>query len=396
MIPLIVLLFSGCGKTTPENEENMAIKQGIIAALNANESDLALRLATDGETHHPNDLEYTYYKAQAYSQKATIDIYTLFPIIQMKIFDVAIQEWESANAFEKKRKESLKISILGDEEADEESVPELEIQSKIDQLKSMDQEVIELSFTVDYSETYHDSYSEKNSCSIIYSISSPIIPFEKKMNGNFLLFEIDEDEVCSDYTNARIEKELPFKKKQVHSYAKSLYSDKLKQKEKRRINERFLKSAIALFDSIPIFKRIPRIEEDKFPPLYQSLAILKDLYRRAPKGSRLKKNAFQQLGLLSGYLIAYTIKDSIELEEVKNPSELACKANAKKVIQNYKHLLAGVQTMLDVIIDTKFYKKNKASIEKALEYMKLAPEFLSEELKEKYIDTIVDFQEDNC
>lgn len=92
------------------------MKQQVIAALNTDQADKALGMAIAGEHSFPGDPEFTYYKAQAYSLKAEIDIYTLFPIVQMQIFDVAINEWNKANEFEKRRRDSVNISILGEED----------------------------------------------------------------------------------------------------------------------------------------------------------------------------------------------------------------------------------------------------------------------------------------
>ena len=396
-------LLTSCGDDSLTSEADVSLKQEVINALNTDQADKALALATAGEINHPEDQEFTYYKAQAYSLKAQIDIYTLFPIVQMQVFDVAINEWNKANEFEKRRRDSVNISILGEEDKDKKFENDEIIRAEIKRLEGMTPEQIsniELNFRVVYSYGYGNITStgqegEITSCYLTYELTSEEIKTGNSPFRSYLNYKKGEKS-CSDGAKDQIEPTYPALKVSVHQYAIRYYQERLKKLGQRRGQERYIKSALALFDSVPILKKIPIIAQENFEDLYHSLDILTDLHSSLPKNSRLWKNAYQQMGLIGGYLITYSIKDAIDLEGVKSPYDLICKVNPSKLVNNYRHLLAGGKTLLNVTLNSKFYEKNQENMDKARDYIREAPETLSEEQKEDIIDDIVDFQEDNC
>jgi hypothetical protein len=254
----------------------------------------------------------------------------------------------------------------------------------------------EVTYTYGYSGYRYDGQpSDETNCYATFIVTSKEIPSGRSPYRNYVNYKKGEKS-CKEEAGLHIEPLIPSMKLSLHRYAISYHEEKLKKLTNRRGQERYIKSALALFDSIPILKKIPVIKEANFDDLYKALDILTSLHTTLPKDTRIWNNVFQQVGLLGGYLVTYSIKDAIDLEGVKSPYDLICKVNASKLISNYRHLLTGSKALLNVTLESDFYEKNKVNMDKALDYIKLAPESISDEQKEEFIDNIMDFQEDNC
>ena len=108
IVTLITCLTISCIK----KEQKQNIEGQIIELINQNKIDEAL-LKIDEQLKIKKTDDLLYLKASSLSMKAGIDIYALFPLLKIKIFDFAISQWSQNREFQKKsmaQKMSIGIS----------------------------------------------------------------------------------------------------------------------------------------------------------------------------------------------------------------------------------------------------------------------------------------------
>lgn len=400
-IILVITTLISCGKKEVDTSDALE-KREIINALNIGDADQAKDLSLRGQSLHPTDPEFTYYLAQSYSQKAKIDIYTLFPLVKMKIFDLAISEWQQAKEYDKRQQDSINLVILGNqtEEGSLGTKAMLNLRlKKIENLTTNDFELKKGDIISQYSyeSTSYDSQTGQEIAKKFYSFQFILSSNQEDLKGltmkanAYITLNADEplDEYYADYN--------------IDNYYQ-IYLSYVKKEIKKRIGkieentriQKYIKVLYSIFNSIPILRTIPIINQENISFLLYGISTLKRVLTQVPKGNRLYKNSLRQLGLLGGYLIAYTIKDSINLEDIQEPIDLICKMNPKKLVNHYSYFLTGIKTTLNVTIQTDFYKKNKSNIDNAKEELMLFPDTITDEQKTKSIQKIITFQTDHC
>lgn len=390
-----------CGKredmSSGQSSENL--KHSIISALNKNDSELAYSLTEDGQQQFPTDKDFTYYRAQALSLKANIDIYSLFPLVKMQLFDIAINEWEKANEFEERRRQNTNLSILGEGSIDERYEETEIIQAKIQLLKELSKDELdelenEWKVTGFYTYGEGTEYNPK-SCYIYYEAHNEHTPKGKYFYSSIW---ISNDNNCEALTD---EEKLELAKKdsptiKINDWTIYQLNERLARVQNRKSSERYIKAGFALFDGLPILRSIPTITTKELSFLKDALSSLEEVKGSPGLSPRLKDNSTKQIGLIGAYLITFSLASSIDLDQVKEPLDFACKINAGKIVENYPFIHLGFKSLLSVGIETEFYIKNKKNFDYVKEQMNLAPENLTDEQKEEFIDDIEDFQEDNC
>lgn len=385
------------GQKSIEDSENL--KHGIIAALNQENSDLALSLAISGQERFPNEKDFSYYRAQALSLKANIDIYSLFPLVKMQLFDIAINEWEKANEFEERRRQNTNLSILGEGSLDERYEETDIIQAKIDLLKSLSKEDLDSLENEWHLETFY-TYGEGTEpdpkhCYIYYEAKNKHTPKGKSFYSSIWISNDNECDSLTDEEKLELVKKdsPPFK---INDWTIYQLNERLDRVKNRKSSERYIKAGFALFDGLPILRSIPTITREELTFLKDALSSLEEVKDSRGLSPRLKDNSTKQIGLIGAYLITFSLASSIDLDQVRQPLDFACKINAGKIIDNYPFMRIGFKSLLSVGIETEFYLKNKKNFDYIQEQMKLAPENLTDEQKKAFINDIENFQEDNC
>jgi hypothetical protein len=400
---ILGMLSFSCGKKeelSPESD----IKVEIVQALNSGNSDLAEELALRGKSEAPHDVEFDYYLGQAYSQKADIDIYTLFPLVQMQIFDVAISEWQQAREYEKRHQDSISLGLLGSKEEREQMGTQEGYEYRIGLVKTtelkdlkINKEIVEKGVCEDYSWT-EDGEKKAGGyiyCNLKLKLSSSNIGFEGIEHETYMTHLLLPGE---EFNEEEFEKEelSDWHKSQFVYFVMGILEKKIETIKRNKVMEKYLKGTYAIFDSMPILKAVPMIQNENMEYLFKSIEILKTLLATDGTPDRVRSNSIKHLGLLGGYLIAYSMKLSIDFDSVQEPKDLLCKINSDKVLESYEYFLTGVATVLDVTIYTKYYEKNKESLEKAKELLKTLPRELTDEEKAEYSENIRNIQTDNC
>jgi tetratricopeptide (TPR) repeat protein len=90
---LSIFITVSCGKKG--DEEHLADKTKVQILLNSSRYDEAIELIDEQMVNDPNDPELRLSLASAYMGKANIDIYSLYPILELKILNKPAVNWDS-------------------------------------------------------------------------------------------------------------------------------------------------------------------------------------------------------------------------------------------------------------------------------------------------------------
>ncbi len=93
-------LFTGCEEKKVNVEKDQNTKSTILGYLTDNKYESVIELVDEQIKQGNSSSELLYYKASALSKKAGIDIFTLYPIFEMKLFSVSALDWDELKKFD--------------------------------------------------------------------------------------------------------------------------------------------------------------------------------------------------------------------------------------------------------------------------------------------------------
>ncbi len=394
LVILTIFIVTACGKATQTDlTASEQDNQQIINALNVGDHEHALNVIQARQALGNSEVELEYWKAQAYSLRAGVDVYSLFPLMKMKLFDVAISDWGEVSEQAKRANTQLNTTFFGVQSEDNKQ----KLEEKIEEISKL--EVSEIEFTISSVENF-DYHSDQYSwCNRNMHIKSEHFP-DKKRDSTTLYWNhygnnLDKLDCDKEFEN-HLENSKLMIQSNVKAKAISFYEKKIKNISSRENNQQYLKAALSLYESVPVIREIPNFDDLRLEDIYNSLSELKKVRARTAITERLGRNSQQQMGMLAAFLIAGSLKKSIKLDEVDEPFDIACKARPEVLVENYPHFKNGLVYLLESIKGTAFEKKNASNIEKLKSQIDQIPEELSSDQKESIIESIHSFIADNC
>jgi hypothetical protein len=366
----------------------------IVKALNNGDHDQALALIKNEDQNHPNT---KYWTAQAYSLKAGVDIYSLFPIMKMQLFDVAINEWNTMNKYAKRGQDRVTSTVLGAYNA--ENIDDMH--TRLELIKKIPLSDVEFEIEEDVAKRYVYTYDEsdsyfggKSSCSFTFVATSELFDHLQDSSKNIYKYGNEIVDSCDDESKSILEKS-DFRN-EIKLLAIQTLQESIDNIKSRKELERIIKIAYAFFDSINVIKNSPELEQRRTEHVYTSLDLLVNTKKSTNKDERLGRNTRQHIGLLAGFLVLGSLKNSINLEEVNEPSDILCQIRPKILVDHYPHLRKGMLYLLEVAKDTELFEKNKSQMQETEVQLNEAPEYLNDKEQDHYIDEIEDIMEDYC
>lgn len=386
---LILFLTVSCGKTTQsELTESEQGYQQIINALNVGDHGQALELIETKQAEGKTDVELEYWKAQTYSLRAGVDVYSLFPLMKMKLFDVAISEWGDVNEQTSRARSQLNTTFFGAQSEGNKK----DLTKKLGELEKISPDLIEYELgNVDNYDYHADTQSW---CFRSFTIKSKHFP--DKSDDLTLEWSANGEVDCEVDFKEYLENSKSMIQQRVKFTAISLFKKKIKSIDSRNSNQQYLKAALSLYESVPVIREIPNFDDLKLEDIYNALDELKSVRRRSSLAQRLGRNSQQQMGMLAAFLIAGSIKKSINLDAVEEPFDMVCHTKPEVLVQNYPHFRNGLLYLLESIKGTVFEKKNLENIEKLKLQADQSPDELTSEQKERIINSVRTFIIDNC
>lgn len=396
IIAFSMLLLSACVKE--EQEQNTDSQ--IIDLLNQNKSDEALVKINEALKTNNSD-EILYLKASALSMSAGVDIYALFPLLKIKVFDVAISQWSENREFQKKA-QSQRVDIgINNSDIGKEKDP-------ADKKEYVPLNTENLKFYFSPSTPY--GYENNSHCDI--NISASLISDVYSDRSIFTSYRSDSQAVCKSFVDknyAFLDETFPMPDELLNKI-KSALSDEhhsywLTRRNKANQNNSYMKALgtfWTLIDMIPVVSKIPKISTDGFKKLEEAQAILSKIKEsRSQRGDELGQKTRKQLMMISALKIVAHIQNSFDLDDIKSPVDLLCKSRdnaAEELMASEKDALY----LLSTIEDKEIIDKNKAMFEEIqTKYQDIMDEEVQNtELRdirlEKFRQALIKQKEANC
>jgi hypothetical protein len=361
VIILAVFVCSSCIKK--EQQQNNESK--ILDLLNQNKSEEALDKINAELVTNSSD-EMLYLKASALSMKAGIDIYALFPLLKIKIFDVAIAQWSQNREFQK-RADAKKINIGIDPE---------DIKKEKNDLKKdyvpLKMEDIQYEAALSLAKPFND---ETQFCGVNIRADKNLEAYSA--NRVYLTYRLYKKDHCEELMDKGSASEFKLSENDSFYYElDALIKVSISEQHRMRWMERkavvkkktsYLKALgtfWTLIDMVPMVSKIPRISMEGFKSLEEAQEILLKIRenRKSNKKDELNQKARKQLMMLSALKIVAHLQNSFDLQDIKSPIDFICKSNdqaASEFVASAKDAFF----LVDSIEDPEIREKNKQMFE---------------------------------
>lgn len=394
IIAFAMLLLSSCVK----EEQQQNTDSQIIELLNQNKSEEALIQINEALKTNNSD-ELLYLKASALSMNAGVDIYALFPLLKVNIFNVAISQWSENREFQKKA-QSQRLDIgsdAGKEKDSDEKKPYVPL--NVENLKFY------------FSPSIIRSFDDTNThCEIGISGSLTYDVYSER--AVFITYRSESEDVCKSLEeksftvlNETFPMPSDFLDKIRPAFSDEHRQNWLTRKNKVDQSAHYMKALgtfWTLIDMIPTVSKIPKISIDGFKKLEEAQAILAKIREsRSQSGDELGQKTRKQLMMISALKIVAHVQNSFDLDDIKNPLDLLCKSRdnaADELMASDKDVLY----LLSTVEDKELINKNKAMFEEIqtnylgiLENEAQNPELRDVRL-EKFRQILIKQKEANC
>lgn len=341
-----MMLFTSCIK----QEQKQNAEGEIVDLLNQNKSDEAISKIDEAMKTNPSD-ELYYLKASSLSMKAGIDIYALFPLLKVKIFDVAISQWSQNREFQKKI--NAQRSDMGLNADDVPGAADIK-----DSYKPMD--ITKLKYII-LSKWLNSQYDQSRGyCEVSITASN-----KAKISENYIWinYRLESEELCKEVWNKQTLEITPeideaIKKEFVEADKRDWFVRKKKANEKQTY-VKVLGTFWTVVDMIPMLVKIPKISTEGFQQLVEAQKLLITIKQNHPeKTDELGIKAKKQLMMLSALKIVGRLQNALVFNDIKSPTDLVCKSNeraAEELIMSEQDALY----LISAIDDPEILKKNQ-------------------------------------
>lgn len=426
-IYLFLSIVLSCGGVHEEGKQFDNLDSQIVQALNSKDLKKANELISEGLGQDPDSRLYLYYSAQLSALKGNVDIYALFPIVKMELFEFAITEWGQIEEYSKKMKNGVETDLIGSS-TDVERKTDKELNELHKLIETIDPQDLNYKFETELErEThgynnesiYYDSndtdfdvgqclWTEYNERCVIGEKPYTFCSYKEIYN----LVEPSFEEAVENYQSLELEGHVECPEKPgVRAYVPDKYvlkdmtlfniEERIKDKKENELQRRYFRIAMALYESLGVISKVPDLDMKYFEHISKSGDFLSRLMEEEPT-DRIGENSQKQLGLLAGFLILSSIKDSLEYQEIKDPVDIVCKLKPGKLFDNGPAMHRGLKFLYKSIEGTEFAEKNEGTIKKVEEHLRdyddktVMDYFISQDNKLLFIEQFTDYFNDVC
>jgi hypothetical protein len=387
-----VFLFTLIGCESKEYKKNENSNVDVVSELNQGDYKTVISKLEKKSEKTPRE---KYYLASAIAQKAGVDVFSLYGVLELQLFQKKALDWSElskdknpyAKFMKNETKEEAKLRRTKRKEKWKKYLPHI--------VEKNDINLTLISFQELHS-TYPD-LSEHDYDETVTRLEKEYQKIEKDELSQEQKYKswvkLDEDEHLSDLSPGSF-------------LLARYYHDKLKLEyiEDNYINSTGTGSQAGgvqvglmnflwnTYESIPMLKKMPSLSNDQQRLVTESMELFQELSKDKEFGNVSLKNTLI-LGAVS-FLSIY--KESFDLDDIHAPMDLLCSFDVTKMIDNYGTIrervlfLAELTPQLDK--DNKL-KNFKAEIEN-LKYK--MPEEIEVERQEKFTDEVENFKLEQC
>jgi hypothetical protein len=353
---LIIVLTSACIK----QEQKQNNEGQIVNLLNHNQIDDALIKINKELSIHKTD-ELLYLKASTLSMRAGVDIYALFPLLKVKIFDIAISQWSQNREFQ--RKADAQRSHIG---VNEQDIEDVGTKDNIKDYKPLSDHELDYKIINVWD---GGSFGENQEfCTFQLGVDTVNDP---ESMGAWPYIKVEDYEYCKEIRKSQVTldtfKVTPLIDKLIRDQLQAMYRSQWFRKRDKVIQAdnyvKILGSFYTVIDMLPIINKITKVSSDGFKDLEEAQEILMQIRNgHLEKGNELGEKSRKQLMMISSLKIVAHVKNAFDLNKVQTITDLFCNSNdraAEELIESEKDALY----LVTAIDDPEIVAKNKLLFE---------------------------------
>lgn len=354
---LIIMLTSACIK----QEQKQNNEGQIVNLLNHNQTDDALIKINKELSVNKTD-ELLYLKASTLSMRAGVDIYALFPLLKVKIFDIAISQWSQNREFQ--RKADAQRTHIGFNEEDIEGQNPKNGNSEYKPLSGheLDYKILSVWDAGSFGEN-------QDYCAIQLNVETQ---FQEPADQNLWPYiKVESYEYCKEMRKTQVSLETfkvtPLVDKLIRDELQNINRGSWFKKRNKVIQAdnyvKILGSFWTIIDMLPMISKIPKVSSEGFKNLEEAQEILLQIRNgNLEKGNELGEKSRKQLMMISSLKIVAHMQNAFDLSKVQTPTDLFCNSNdraAEELIESEKDALY----LVTAIDDPEIVAKNKLLFE---------------------------------
>ena len=367
--------------------------------------------------------EETYYLASAYAIKGGMDIYAIYPIMEIELFHKRALDWdeldETKNPYKKflREKKEKEVSAEEKKEAWDRYQAQFINQKKIQELDCFKYKEYS-DFCFEQKEGFVQLYKRlENQEFLIVEDGEYLNPYDKERYAqevyqytinkynNYGNYETDYDSefYIEDESGSQYHPSYP--KQHIISELESYYLKKIELMRQKQIfmlgkddNEqnssiKMMNFFWGIYESIPVIQRLPIITHAEQKTLGKTLEILFDNLKQDIHHTKSAK----MIVMILTFSLSSVFADSFELSAITSPMDMGCYLNAEKFLSYHGVLrdrLKFVTKMEEVL--GPLANETSQSVSSIKAYLENTSEVLSTEEKDNFYAAREQFEVENC
>ncbi|MCT4641140.1 MAG: hypothetical protein N4A33_02510 [Bacteriovoracaceae bacterium] len=379
-------------------------RTGLLQSLNEGDNDTVI---SNLENRSQNDNQDKFLLASAYASKGGIDIYAMFPLLEVKLFHEKAINWGSSNDTNKKY-----TQILEKRSNNENETPEDREQRWMSSEKFLMEKYIKVP-KPDCSHYEDDS----DTCEVyLTSIKEYITELKAKHNiltydhydykkldilfNNVLGYEFYGADFSGNWESynrlANIKYDVEKYTEYLYEYevekSKFIHPPKIAGAKEEDIPLIMMNILWTTYEAIPLLESLPQIPDSNQKYITKSIDELALL----AKDPKMKGKASTFLYELSIFSLISIYSSSFDFSKVNSPQDLYCQFKPEKIANNYSIIKKRIDVLLRHGKDSFLPADQRENFEQNYEKFKNLPDALSDDKKNGFIEHIISDQKESC
>ncbi len=359
-----------------------------------------------------------YYLASAYSQAGNVDVYSLYPVMEIQLFHKNALEWSDLS-----KEKNPYLKFMKGQEGVDQNMRSTKLQKTWEKYEARLKHRMRIGEKASLEEVhkYDSSISQETYDRIDSDLSKK---YEEVIKSDLDRVEDDQEKVTeSDLENENSMKDKievfwnyavqypdsssneNFIAQIIGKYYKDLLTlaeikENFIHPEKKRDQFSTVKWEMVYmnvlwntYEAIPVMKKLPSLSLEQQDNITKAL----DLYSSLLDSPRYKEVAIKNILVLGSVSLLSIYKDSFDLESVTSIQDLLCWFEPEVLLDNYSLVRKRLFFLQESLEKSSYRPEDYDSYKNNLEeYKKVIQEDLTEIQRERYIESIDDFKINSC
>lgn len=391
---VVILSFWGCDSKEYKKSANENID--IVSELNQGDSDTVIKKLDSRESITTRQ---QYYLASALSMKGGIDVYSLYPILEMQLFRKNALEWSNLS----KEKNPYLRFLKSQEGIDYEK----RLQMREKRWQKYEGQIIKrlnLRMQKPTLEDLNTTYNEYGNYEVNQEQYDKTDQKCSKTINDILARNGTEDDVYNTMYDMDYQSDIPYPYFELCNY----YIDQFQLASRKNnylhpdqtnagfANVRwemvYMNILWNTYEAIPMMKQMPFLSETQQNHLSEAL----DRYKETLKDPEFKASSLKNIAILTGVSLLSVYKNSFNLDEIDSIQDLICSFEPSVLMENYSLIrrrllfITELKEVTGELGDISQYEQYLESFKQSM------PENLTEEEKAHFIEGVENSKINQC